>query len=760
MAQSPRLLRPANNFTPRSISGLALWLDASSADTLYTTDAGPVTAVREPTDISGCVLWLDGADSSTASMTLNGSLVETWKDKSGSGNNATATGTARPTLTSSGLNGKSVVTFDGTANAMQIAANAAFNTSDVTYIIVFKQAAAANKGVYTKINASAGTNGFGLAVRSDPQIWLLQKNAGAAQVLTSSANPTTQARIYSVTSSSSATGYLDGLSSSTGASTADHSLVQRVMVGSRDSSEYLNGYIAEVIHYNRVLTRSELAQVEALLATKWGIAGVHAPATATSDPVGAWLDKSGNARHATQATAGSRPTVGASSAAGKNAVRNNGTGTVALQVAAWPYTAGNTQFAVFNASAINQGIIQRGSLNDEPRMAIQTGANGVAAIRGTRGGSVLAQTHSEVGYALSQWTIGATLFNTSLGRTYRDGVYGTDTTDSQTFSGDQELRLLSLPSNIYGLNGGIAELLYYDRQLTATEVTRVARYLSSRWGITLAPQVSNADAQNWIDRVYTNGGTVSASTAAAVNTLCDSLDAASLRDRFYRLNLFCGSNLNAALVPLYRGPSLGGTQYGNTTDTNVGPFVTGDYNETGASGGLANTGRSKYLNTGFPTSTLTAGDRHLAFYARTFVNADYDIFMGSESAASISHQFALGHQVSASDVRFSFGASTSSIASAGSVSTGAFWLGVHGTSTAGIVYKNGVSDGTGTLTAATPTASEMHIFGINRASLPANVDRYGGTSGGYSVGLGMTDSQAAAYYNAMQAFQTALTRNV
>jgi hypothetical protein len=228
----------------------------------------------------------------------------------------------------------------------------------------------------------------------------------------------------------------------------------------------------------------------------------------------------------------------------------------------------------------------------------------------------------------------------------------------------------------------------------------------------------------------------------------------------YRANLFCGSNFNAALVPLYRGPSLGGTQYGGTTDTNVGPFVSGDYAETGASGGLANTGRSKYLNTGFPTSTLTAGDRHLAFYARTFVNADYDIFMGSESAASISHQFALGHQVSASGVRFSFGASTSSIASAGSVSTGAFWLGVHGTSTAGIVYKNGVSDGTGTLTAATPTASEMHIFGINRASLPANVDRYGGTSGGYSVGLGMTDSQAAAYYNAMQAFQTALTRNV
>jgi hypothetical protein len=269
-----------------------------------------------------------------------------------------------------------------------------------------------------------------------------------------------------------------------------------------------------------------------------------------------------------------------------------------------------------------------------------------------------------------------------------------------------------------------------------------------------------ADADDWASRVVANGGSVSDSTMDAVYRLCMKLSSDGLRDRFFRMGIFAGTGLNAALVPLYRGPSLSGTQYGNATDTNVGPFVTGDYNETGASGGLANTGRSKYLNTGFPTSTLTAGDRHLAFYARTFVNEDYDIFMGSESAASISHQFALGHQVSASGVRFSFGASTSSIASAGSVSTGAFWLGVHGTSTAGIVYKNGVSDGTGTLTAATPTASEMHIFGINRASLPANVDRYGGTSGGYSVGLGMTASQAAAYYNAMQAFQTALGRNV
>ena len=46
MPMNPRTLRPGSTFTPRSISGLALWLDAADTSSLYTTDAGPVTAVR------------------------------------------------------------------------------------------------------------------------------------------------------------------------------------------------------------------------------------------------------------------------------------------------------------------------------------------------------------------------------------------------------------------------------------------------------------------------------------------------------------------------------------------------------------------------------------------------------------------------------------------------------------------------------------------------------------------------------------------
>jgi hypothetical protein len=49
----------------------------------------------KPTDIGGCQLWLDAADATT--LTLTGSIVTQWRDKSGSGNNATPVYTG-PTL--------------------------------------------------------------------------------------------------------------------------------------------------------------------------------------------------------------------------------------------------------------------------------------------------------------------------------------------------------------------------------------------------------------------------------------------------------------------------------------------------------------------------------------------------------------------------------------------------------------------------------------------------------------------------------------
>lgn len=120
------------------------------------------------------------------------------------------------------------------------------------------------------------------------------------------------------------------------------------------------------------------------------------------------------------------------------------------------------------------------------------------------------------------------------------------------------------------------------------------------------------DAASWASRVVANGGSVG-SSLPAVNTFCKAIAAAGIRDRFYRLNLFCGASdasLNAVRTPLYRGPSLSGTQFGNTTDTN-NLFVAGDYAETGTTGGLKGNGSTKYLETGLAMTFLGTNQLHL-----------------------------------------------------------------------------------------------------------------------------------------------------
>ena len=75
------------------------------------------------------------------------------------------------------------------------------------------------------------------------------------------------------------------------------------------------------------------------------------------------------------------------------------------------------------------------------------------------------------------------------------------------------------------------------------------------------------EAIDWHNRVVSNGGSVSPTTLKAVSDFCKSIDSAGIRDRFSRLNLFCGENLSAALVPLYRNFN---------TSSNIGYSV--DYN--------------------------------------------------------------------------------------------------------------------------------------------------------------------------------------
>ena len=239
MSMNPRLLRPlASGFNPRSIPNLELWLDASDASTI-TVSTG----------------------------------VSVWADKSGNGRNATqATGGKQPAYTNT-LNGKNIVTFQGTDDTLQIANNAAFNTSAVTYIIIARQAAANNESLFYKASATSGIDGFIFRYRAGTVIWPYQKNDGNAATLSYASNTNTNANIYSVTLDASAqAAHVNGTQVATATVATGYSDTGPLWLGSRrDIGEFLNGDIAEVLFFSRALTPSERGRIEKALGRKWGI---------------------------------------------------------------------------------------------------------------------------------------------------------------------------------------------------------------------------------------------------------------------------------------------------------------------------------------------------------------------------------------------------------------------------------------------------------------------------------------------------------
>lgn len=288
---------------------------------------------------------------------------------------------------------------------------------------------------------------------------------------------------------------------------------------------------------------------------------------------------------------------------------------------------------------------------------------------------------------------------------------------------------------------------------------------------TMRPRASAAvavtyhpEALAWQDAVVANGGSVGTSLPA-VSAFCDAIDAAGIRSKFLRLSLVCGGNLTAARVPLYRGPSPSGTQYGNAIDTNIGPFVSGDYSEAT---GLQGNGNSKALNTGLTIGTLATfgaeyNNCHISVYRRdTAIGPDFggSTFLGNNNACMI-------------DTTTVFGANPYFHAGSGNVGEGLEVYGSVGTGFhladggASAYLRNGAD--------VTTSASFNGGYSFSGDALPlyaggvysdyedlSEASLYSaGIMAAYSVGKAFTSSaQRTAFYNAMLALQTALGRNV
>jgi len=256
---------PAGAFTPPGINGLALWLDAADANTLFDATSG------------GSLVAANGG-------------VARWEDKSGNGRHVTqSTAGNRPTRKTNQQNGLDTLLFDGSNDSLVGGDYLDGNTGSVTTFVVLKRNATnANHEILgkgtdsggwlfrfvaqNKINISAWTdNTFenSTAVDSTNTFTATSYALAFFSFTAGSFHQTTYRRNGSSFAANAAS--QAGAGARTPPNTSDNFRIGTQFYQGVDYFLF-NGNIAEIIIYNSALSDANRALVENYLIAKWGIA--------------------------------------------------------------------------------------------------------------------------------------------------------------------------------------------------------------------------------------------------------------------------------------------------------------------------------------------------------------------------------------------------------------------------------------------------------------------------------------------------------
>lgn len=217
-------------------------------------------AAFTPLSVAGCVLWLDAGEISLA----DGTVVDTWPDKSSAARNATATSTLRPTFYTNIVNGRPVVRFVG-VRRMTLATE--FYPAGWTVLTVMRKLS--SSVILCGLTATAMSPGFPYAHFHHTG------NAYVANRLGYKASAYAGTAWNVETSTSDLAMWRNGPSVTLGAfSDVADSTANFGSIGAR-SGESTNGDIAEVIAYDSVLSIADRQAVEDYLGSKYGVAITH-----------------------------------------------------------------------------------------------------------------------------------------------------------------------------------------------------------------------------------------------------------------------------------------------------------------------------------------------------------------------------------------------------------------------------------------------------------------------------------------------------
>jgi hypothetical protein len=459
----------------------------------------------DPRIIEDCQLWLDAADRST--LTLSGSNVLTWKDKSGKGYDASAVGT--PTFVSNKLNGYGGIFFS-TTNGWMIGNASNTGTSLTAFVVADMSLNAMNDARILSLG-TVGSQDFDSALRtsciirtaSSNRIRSFRNNVSLDSKLITYNTPFVATSRFSGSSHSFILNGLEPLSvpSSTGNfGYSNYGLGKDP--GLVTTGRHV-GHIYEVILYNRGLTDYNRESVEGYLAWKWGIAGptinpmdipnialwldaADQPSiTLSGSNVTQWNDKSGRGCNATQVTVERQPTY---DSIGKclNFVFSS---SQYLNLPDSTLPAGNNSYAYFivassGTNSGNLGIIGGGDYGTTD------GIFGFAtSFRSFRtywdATDVIAPSVGTIATIGSNALFESTYTSGGSRFLYMNGVqWASDTPITPRNQGisNNTLGLIDIPIGAY-FNGSIREVIVYSNALTTSDRGKVEAYLATKWRI-------------------------------------------------------------------------------------------------------------------------------------------------------------------------------------------------------------------------------------------------------------------------------------
>ena len=235
-----------------------------------------------PTQISGCQLWLDAADSSTMTGT---SPITAWRDKSGNGNNGTASGS--PVLLANSINTSyPSVYFDGASSF----AGSTVNSGPTLTAFCILQTTDSNLNTNGRLISlsTPGQNDY-----ANVQQCIPFDQFNNAQINTNRGNTGTPQVVYNVPVGTSAlvATIFDGNTSNifyangslyvtaTAASWNQNFSITTYCIGNaiNPNTAWYKGRIGEIILFSTALSLQQQQQVEGYLAWKWGLQGKLPP---------------------------------------------------------------------------------------------------------------------------------------------------------------------------------------------------------------------------------------------------------------------------------------------------------------------------------------------------------------------------------------------------------------------------------------------------------------------------------------------------